>query len=176
MRARTTIPIQEGRFRPRLVYSAGFELRRLSGADQDKLAAHNRSLRALRVSVGNATMGELCNLPDYVARVDFASDCIIAACDRAGGIVATAQIHRVSRFFAWAELWYTAWPGDWARGACGQAISRAIEWAGRSGFACLVAYASSGLAEERSMLERAGFHIAPQGNELIAELDLEEIT
>jgi hypothetical protein len=161
--------------RPHLAYSAGFDLVALGPGDCERLAAHYRSVRALRVSVGSGTLGELCNLPQYAGTIDLEADGVIAACDPGGGIIATARVHRTSRFFSWAELWYTAWPGARACGACGQATARAIEWAQRRGYACLVAYAGDESSSERAMLERLDFQVHWQHNELIAEIDLDRL-
>lgn len=157
--------------RPRLVYSAGFEVAPLDASERDALASHCRSLSAMRASIGWGTLGELYNVPAF-GQVDFATDQVIAARIGDGPVIATAQVHRVSRLLAWGELWYSAWPGDWAHGACAQCIGRAVRWARRSGLACLVAYSRSQTDAEREMLTRAGFSVSMQRGELVAELDL----
>ena len=157
--------------RPHLVYSAGFDLVALDSADRETLASHCRSLSAMRTSIGPGTLGELYNVPPF-GQVDLATDHVVAARVLHGPLIASAQVHRVSRLLAWGELWYTAWPGDWALGACGQCIARAVRWARGSGLACLVAYARAGAERERELLGRAGFVVSSQGRELIAELDL----
>src|SRR5690606_15251741 len=120
--------------RPRLVYSAGFDVVTLEPADYDALAAHCRSLAAMRASIGWGTLGELYTVPAF-GRADLAVDHVVAARIGQGPILATAQIHRASRLLAWAELWYTAWPGDWCYGACAQCIARAVRWARSRGLA-----------------------------------------
>jgi hypothetical protein len=159
--------------RPRLVYTAGFDLVVLSAPHRDALADHCRSLSAMRVSIGAGTLGELYNLPPF-SQVDFSADHVIAARVGQGPIIATAQVHRVSRLLAWGELWYTAWPGEWAHGACRQCVGRAVHWARRSGLACLVAYARTNGDSEREMLSGAGFDVSSQRGELVGELDLQD--
>jgi hypothetical protein len=157
--------------RPRLVYSAGFDLVLLSAHDREALAGHCRSLSAMRASIGAGTLGELYNVPP-LGQADFSADHLVAARVGQGPIIATAQVHRVSRLLAWGELWYTAWPGDWAHGACRQCVDRAVRWARRSGLACLVAYARTNSDSEREILGGAGFVLSSQRGELVAELDL----
>lgn len=157
--------------RPRLVYSAGFDFMVLSAVDRDVLAGHCRSLSAMRVSIGAGTLGELYNVPPF-GQVDFSADHLVAARVGDGPIIATAQVHRVSRLLSWGELWYTAWPGDWAHGACRQCVDRAVRWARRSGLACLVAYARTNGESERAMLAGAGFAVSSPRGELVGELDL----
>ena len=157
--------------RPRLVYSAGFDLVVLSVSDRDALAGHCRSLSAMRASIGAGTLGELYNVPPF-GQADFSSDHLVAARVGQGPIIATAQVHRVSRLLAWGELWYTAWPGEWAHGACRQCVDRAVRWARRSGLACLVAYARTNGDSERDILAGAGFVVSAQGGELVGELEL----
>ena len=159
--------------RPHLVYSAGFDLVVLSALDREALAGHCRSLSAMRVSIGAGTLGELYNVPPF-GQPDFSADHLIAARVGNGPIIATAQVHRVSRLLAWGELWYTAWPGEWAHGACSQCVGRAVRWARRSGLACLVAYAKTNSDSEREMLAGAGFVISSQRGELVGELDLQD--
>jgi hypothetical protein len=157
--------------RPQLVYSAGFDLVALGAADREALGSHCRSLSAMRTSIGPGTLGELYNVPPF-GQADLATDHVVAARVLHGPLIASAQVHRVSRLLAWGELWYTAWPGDWAFGACGQCIARAVRWARGSGLACLVAYARTEAERERDLLVRAGFVVSAQRGELVAELDL----
>jgi hypothetical protein len=157
--------------RPRLVYSAGFDVAPLAASESEALASHCRSLSAMRASIGWGTLGELYTVPAF-GQVDFLTDHVLAARIGDGPIIATAQVHRVSRLLAWAELWYSAWPGEWAHGACAQCVGRAVRWARRSGLACLVAYSRGESEAEREMLARAGFTLSVQRGELVAELDL----
>ena len=171
MSARPMIAGEDSTYRPRLAYSAGFDLAALEAADRDALAAHCRSLAAMRASIGWGTLGELYTIPKF-GRADFATDHVVAARIGQGPILATAQVHRVSRLLAWAELWYTAWPGAWCYGACAQCIARGVRWARAHGLACLVAYTHSDNDAERELLERAGFSVSCRNGELIAEMDL----
>jgi hypothetical protein len=157
--------------RPRLIYSAGFDLVNLGLSDRDALTAHCRSLGAMRASIGWGTLGELYTVPPF-GQADFSTDHVVAARIDNGPIIATAHVHRVSRLLAWAELWYTAWPGDWAHGACAQCIGQAVRWARRSGLASLVAYSKSEVDAEREMLARAGFAVSSRRGELIGEMEL----
>lgn len=159
--------------RPQLVYSAGFDVVTLDVSDRDALDGHCRSLSAMRACIGAGTLGELCNVPPF-GQADFCADHLVAARIGHGPLIASAQVHRVSRLLAWGELWYTAWPGDWAHGACAQCVARAVRWARRSGLACLVAYAKTNREAERELLARAGFVVTTQGGELIGELDLQD--
>ena len=171
MSARPMLSADGAAHRPQLVYSASFDLVTLEMSDRDALAGHCRSLSAMRACIGAGVLGELCNLPPF-GQADFAADHVVAARIGQGPLIASAQIHRVSRLLAWGELWYTAWPGDWAHGACAQCVTRAVRWARRSGLACLVAYARTNADSERELLARAGFVVSVQGGELIGELEL----
>ncbi|MPZ42253.1 MAG: hypothetical protein GEV05_02410 [Betaproteobacteria bacterium] len=171
MSARPMISAEGGASRPRLIYSAGYDLVTLGASDREDLTAHCRSLAAMRASIGWGTLGELCTVPAF-GQADFSTDQVVAARIGQGPIIATAQVHRVSRLLGWAELWYTAWPGDWAHGACAQCIGRAVRWARRSGLASLVAYSKAEVDAEREMLARAGFVVSSQRGELIGELEL----
>ena len=171
MSARPMTSAEESACRPRLVYSAGFDLVTLTAPERDGLTAHCNSLAAMRKSIGWGTLGELYTVPAF-GQVDFATDQVVAARIGQGQIIATAQIHRVSRLLAWGELWYTAWPGDWAHGACALCIARAVRWARRSGLASLVAYSTTEVDAEREMLARVGFVVSSQRGELIGEMDL----
>lgn len=157
--------------RPRLVYSAGFDLAVLTAADRNALTEHCRSLEAMRTSIGWGTLGELYAVPRF-GQADFTTDHVVAARIDRGPLIATAQVHRVSNLLAWAELWYTAWPGEWAHGACGQCIGRALRWARRNGLASLVVYSRTDSEAERQMLARAGFVVSSQRGELVGELTL----
>jgi hypothetical protein len=171
MSAYPNISTTHARNRPQLVYSAGFDLVELGAGDREALAGHCRSLSAMRTSIGPGTLGELYNVPPF-GQADLETDHVVAARVLHGPLIASAQVHRVSRLLAWGELWYTAWPGDWAHGACGQCVGRAVRWARRSGLACLVAYTRTAAEHERELLARAGFVVSLQGGELVAELDL----
>ena len=103
-------------YRPRLIYSAGFDLVSLTAIDRDALTEHCRSLEAMQTSIGSGSLGELYAVPRF-GEADFTTDHVVAARIDRGPLIATAQVHRVSRLLAWGELWYTAWPGDWAHGA-----------------------------------------------------------
>ena len=169
-------PLVSGRTttcRPRLVYSAGFDLTVLTASDRDALTEHCRSLEAMRTSIGWGTLGELYALPRF-GQADFTTDHVVAARIDRGPLIATAQVHRVSSLLAWGEIWYTAWPGDWAHGACGQCIGRALRWARRSGLASLVAYSRTDGESERQMLARAGFVVSTQRGELVGELKIRD--
>ena len=173
MSARPMISTDGAPRRPQLVYSAGFEVVTLEPSDREALAGHCRSLSAMRACIGAGTLGELCNVPPF-GQADFCADHVVAARIGHGPLIASAQVHRVSRLLAWGELWYTAWPGDWAHGACGQCVARAVRWARHSGLGCLVAYARSHRDSERELLARAGFVVSLQGGELVGELELQD--
>src|SRR5688572_29045268 len=113
MSARPMLSAEGNACRPRLIYSAGFDLVTLAASERDALTAHCRSLAAMRTSIGWGTLGELYTVPAF-GQADFSTDHVVAARIGEGPIIATAQVHRVSRLLAWGELWYTAWPGDWA--------------------------------------------------------------
>jgi hypothetical protein len=165
------ISAEGGPHRPRLIYSAGYDLAVLNAQDRDDLTAHCRSLGAMRASIGWGTLGELYTVPAF-GQADFSTDHVVAARIGQGPIIATAQVHRVSRLLGWAELWYTAWPGEWAHGACAQCIARAVRWARRAGLSSLVAYSKAEVDAEREMLACAGFVVSSQRGELIGELEL----
>jgi hypothetical protein len=171
MSARAMVTAEDRTSAPRLIYSAGFDLVALTAAEREALTSHCRSLGAMRASIGWGTLGELYTIPRF-GQADFSTDHVVAARIGDGPIIATAQVHRVSRLLAWAELWYTAWPGDWAHGACSQCIVRAVRWARRSGLTSLVAYSKTEDDAEREMLARAGFVVSSQRGELIGELAL----
>lgn len=158
---------------PRLVYCAGFDLVVLDAQDRVALTEHCRSLEAMRASIGWGTLGELYALPRF-GQADFATDHVVAARIDGGPLIATAQVHRVSRLLTWGELWYTAWPGEWAYGACGQCIGRALRWARRNGLASLVVYSKTDSEAERRMLARSGFVVSSQRGELVGELVLRD--
>lgn len=158
---------------PRLVYCAGFDLVVLGTQDRVALTEHCRSLEALRTSIGWGTLGELYALPRF-GQADFTTDHVVGARIDGAPLIATAQVHRVSRLLAWGELWYTAWPGEWAHGACGQCIGRALRWARRSGLASLVVYSRTDSEAERRMLARAGFAVSSSRGELVGELTLRD--
>lgn len=157
--------------RPRLVYCAGFDLVVLGAADREALQGHCHSLTAMRTSIGWGTLGELYTVPRF-GQVDFSTDHVVAARIGRGPIIATAQVHRVSPLLDWAELWYTAWPGDWSHGACAQCVGRAVRWARAAALESLVVYSKDATDAERAMLVRAGFSVSTQRGELVAELHL----
>ena len=72
------ISAEEGPHRPRLIYSAGYDLAVLGAADRDDLAAHCRSLGAMRASIGWGTLGELYTVPTF-GQADFSTDHVVAA-------------------------------------------------------------------------------------------------
>jgi len=171
MSERTAVSSASASSRPQLIYSAGFDVVALGPSERDALASHCRSLSSMRASIGWGTLGELYTVPAF-GQIDYAADHVLVARIGDGPVIASAQVHRVSRLLAWGELWYSAWPGEWAHGACAQCIGRAVRWARRSGLACLVAYSRGENAAEREMLSRAGFTISFQRGELVAEMDL----
>ncbi|MCC7079541.1 MAG: hypothetical protein IT530_02625 [Burkholderiales bacterium] len=168
---RPMLAVKNGGLRPQLIYRAGFDLVTLAARDRASLAAHCGSLAAMRASIGCGTLGELYAAPAF-GQADFCTDHVVAARIGEGTIIATAQVHRLSPLLGWAELWYTAWPGDWSHGACTQCIARAVRWARRAGLTSVMAYSRTELAAEREMLARAGFVVTSQRGELIGALDL----
>ena len=146
--------------------------RRLSAADRGSLLRHLLALTAhdLEMRFGGALAAHA--LERHVERIDFATDIVLALEDAGGALLGVAQIMRLPRAVAVAEVAFSVLPSVRGQGLGTHLVKVALCAARAQGLVRIVAQVCPRNDHMLTILRREGMHFVREDGEMLGTLEL----
>jgi len=154
--------------------SNGVRVERLCNTDRARLAAHFLALSPKRLADRFGAVIRDGIERGYVAQLDLDRDIVVALSEADGTILATAQVSSPTRDAHWAELCFTALPGETESHACERAIAVAVAQARQANLALLVVNGPGFDSQTRALLGRVGFDLVIHEGGITGEMALRD--